>query len=1128
MINFIIGRAGSGKSHTVRQMIKNEIESGQRQVVLLVPEQQTVVWETKMASLLPASANLRLEITNFTRLSNSVFREGGGLVDTVIDEGGRNLLVWRAMLSVWEHLRVYNRDHEDRCIPHLMNAIDELKSSGVSPAEAEAALAELRAQRAESGRGDGGREGDLCARLSDAVMVYAAYNEILHGEYIDRGDLLANLAKALDKCDYFRGKAVFVDSFFSLTGPEERILYRIMDQADEVTLTFACPADAEEGRGEIQFGEVRSYLKNAATMAARLGKDINRISLTENRRHAQSPCLAAVEKYLFNYTSALPAAESADSIASDSVRIIKCADRYDEAEACASIIEKLHREGYRNSDIAVVAGNMTSREGVLDTVLRRHGINCFMSEPGSVSTSPAVRLVLSALGVAVGGWQRKNIIRLLKTGMTPVGRDAADIMEKFEGDIFETYTGTWNIHGRRMYTGDDWCMNPDGYKTEISETAATVLKWANSAKNKLIPPLDRLLSVFDGGVANVRDICERLVYFAEEYGVQRALTDIGRAYRNIGMSGDAKKAEASWLSVCEILDKMVTMLGDTRLDASRFAGLFARVAAAMDVSTIPTGIDEVVLGSATGVRFDSVKCVIMLGSVDGEFPASVRDGGSFFDEGDKTALLSVGLSLDSLDMDMRTAREYFMYYRTAASSTDRLYILAPTDGGAELSEGASRVRRIMESMGKDCLTAFAMMPLSEVIYSKAGAEYQLSRRTDPCEIRLLTSLAGDAAASDIPLTAENDVIAAEGNYNGERMNLSQTRIDTFVQCPFNYSCKYLMKIKPEARAEIRTPDIGTFMHHVLERFFGGMSGDRLTSGDISDEELDLVSREIIGEYLAALSEGSGVSSDGERDGRIGYLFVRLQRYVPVFLRAILRELEQSSFKPVAYELPMGIGGDGSMPPITFKTADGTEVVLRGIADRVDMYEAGGKKYLRVVDYKTGSKSFSMDNVSRGIDVQLLIYLFTVWKLGIPSLGITEDVVPAGAVYFSARPTAHPSETMLTPEAAAELSIDKIERSGVYLADEDVLRAMDKELGGKYVQIKVSGEEIKSSKKSTTLLSLDEFGSLYTELQEIIGKIATEMKCGRAEAKPTSVGGKNPCEWCDNRYICKISLDGKEE
>jgi ATP-dependent helicase/nuclease subunit B len=117
---------------------------------------------------------------------------------------------------------------------------------------------------------------------------------------------------------------------------------------------------------------------------------------------------------------------------------------------------------------------------------------------------------------------------------------------------------------------------------------------------------------------------------------------------------------------------------------------------------------------------------------------------------------------------------------------------------------------------------------------------------------------------------------------------------------------------------------------------------------------------------------------------------------------------------------------------------------------------------------------------------------------------------------------------MSPDDAAELAIDKIERSGVYLANEDVLRAMDRDLSGKYVGVKVSGEDIKSSGKGSTLLSLDEFGTLYTKLEEIIGKIATEMAGGKAEARPTKIGGKSPCEWCDNRYICRSGEKEEEE
>ena len=245
MLHFVTGRAGTGKTARIREEIVREMTESDRPVVILVPEQQTVAWETAMARLLPPSANLRLEITNFTRLANAVFREYGGLADPVIDEGSRTLVVWRAMLSVWEELTVYRRGgddagrggREDRNLPALTEAVDELKAAGISPGKAEEALRmleEIEAERAASRdplTGDGAERrggcGDLLSRFRDAVLVYAAYEDILHREAIDRGDLPARLADTLAEHPYFRGKAVFMDSFYSLTLPQEKILYRI-------------------------------------------------------------------------------------------------------------------------------------------------------------------------------------------------------------------------------------------------------------------------------------------------------------------------------------------------------------------------------------------------------------------------------------------------------------------------------------------------------------------------------------------------------------------------------------------------------------------------------------------------------------------------------------------------------------------------------------------------------------------------------------------------------------------------------------------------------------------------------------------------------------------------------------
>ncbi len=1136
MLHFLLGRAGTGKTSRIAEEAAREIASSTRPVVLLVPEQQTVAWETKMAARLPASANLRLEITNFTRLANSVFREAGGLADSILDEGARTLLVWRAMCSVRDSLTVYRAPEnmpgrEDRSLPKLMRAVDDFKTAGVSPAEAAAVLDRLEALRGEDDTADD-RSGDLLHRMRDAVLVYAAYEALLHEPQnadrgIDRGDLFHHLIRTLRLHPFFRGKAVFVDSFFSLTAPEQTILDLIFRQADEVWVTFACPpADALSG-DEFQFAEVREFYKTAVRLADRANLPYERIALTENLRHRDAPLLARIERDLFRYAAGPAPSSDPPEIPQDarkSAAILRCADLWDEAEACASLIDRLLSEGTAARDIAVVARNIETREGITDAVLRAHGIPCFLSESTAVSHSPAVRLVLAALAVEANGWQRRDVVRLIKTGLSPAA-DAADESGSFAAfaeDAFEQYAAVWNIRGRRMFTAPRWTMNPAGYRTEITPAGRALLDAANGVKDRVIPPLARLLSLFADGPAPVRDIAAGIVTLAEDYGIAARLPELGDACRALGLPADAMRAESSWDAVCKILDSMVELLGDTALDAGRFAGLFARAAAALDAGTIPTGQDEVVLGSASGVRFDEAKCVIMLGTVDGEFPGSVSDGPSFFDDRDKQLLETVGLAIGGPDTAMQSAREAFMFYRTAASASEKLFLLAPSDGGRTLSEGARRVGDILGAAGCPGVRAFGELPLSEILYHPATAEYLLSRRPDPADQEILKALVGESGKAAVPLTGISDRIARAQAAPTDRMRLSQTRIDTFLTCPFRYACRFGVKIEEPPEARITAADVGSFVHAVLERYFTEFPP---TDTPLSDGEMRAAASRIIGDYMDELARATG--GDLASDGRLTYLFRRLERHVLVFLRAISAEMAQSGFRPAAYEMPIGsprgAATENAARPLVIRTPDGASVTLDGIADRVDVWRSEGKEYLRIVDYKTGAKSFSLERVARGLDVQALLYLFSVWKNGLPGepvRGREDERVPAGAVYFSVRPQPVSSKHLLTAEEAAAQAEGQIERAGIWLSDETVLRAMDRELSGRYVPVREDKNGGLAASGKANLATLEDFGRICGEVETVIGEIAARIRAGSAEAKPQRISAFDPCESCAHRVICR--------
>ena len=70
MITFVFGHSGCGKSDYVAQCIRDDAARGQ-DAILIVPEQETLTRERAMASILPPSAPLTFEVTNFTRFINT-------------------------------------------------------------------------------------------------------------------------------------------------------------------------------------------------------------------------------------------------------------------------------------------------------------------------------------------------------------------------------------------------------------------------------------------------------------------------------------------------------------------------------------------------------------------------------------------------------------------------------------------------------------------------------------------------------------------------------------------------------------------------------------------------------------------------------------------------------------------------------------------------------------------------------------------------------------------------------------------------------------------------------------------------------------------------------------------------
>lgn len=180
-------------------------------------------------------------------------------------------------------------------------------------------------------------------------------------------------------------------------------------------------------------------------------------------------------------------------------------------------------------------------------------------------------------------------------------------------------------------------------------------------------------------------------------------------------------------------------------------------------------------------------------------------------------------------------------------------------------------------------------------------------------------------------------------------------------------------------------------------------------------------------------------------------------------------------------------------------------------DRVDGWVHGGRLYLRVVDYKTGSKSFSLSDVVHGLNMQMLLYLFALESQGKRLYG--QEPVPAGVLYIPARDILLSEDGDLTDEDIAARRREKLRRSGLVLDDPEVLLAMENSEDPVRLPVKWKG----GVPTGDSLATAERMGALGRRVEDTLKLLACELRSGSITATPhTRVRRRTPASGANTR------------
>jgi ATP-dependent helicase/nuclease subunit B len=200
---------------------------------------------------------------------------------------------------------------------------------------------------------------------------------------------------------------------------------------------------------------------------------------------------------------------------------------------------------------------------------------------------------------------------------------------------------------------------------------------------------------------------------------------------------------------------------------------------------------------------------------------------------------------------------------------------------------------------------------------------------------------------------------------------SASQLETYIACPFQFFCKYVLKLEPAERRDELDEDYterGSRIHNILQQL-------EEMKQQIHDQPHEELARIAVGTELdVTLADASEVD--------LGLAEIERRRLIQTIERYVvqLRDYESDPGAraiPHLFEVEFG-KEDPQRPHLEIGRGQRT-VRLQGKIDRIDLVESPEGRGFRVIDYKSGAGPSTTD-VSQARLLQLPLYAMAVERI----------------------------------------------------------------------------------------------------------------------------------------------------
>ncbi len=1091
-LNYIFGGSGSGKSRYIyNEILDRASKEPGKNFLIVVPDQFTMQTQKDLVTLSPGNCIMNIDILSFSRLTHRIFEECGFDKRPILDDTGKSLVLRKLSGNIAEDLTILGKNLSKQGYIHeIKSSISEFMQYGIGKEETDKLL--------ESCKG----RGALFYKLKDLSIVYEKFLKYIEGSFITKEETLDLVCERIDKSKLVKDSVMVFDGFTGFTPVQYRLLRKCLKLAEKVYITLTIPGDRDKYNPYKLLGYEDLFYLSRKTVF-----DLSRICDEEgieagddvylsgdSKRTEGNPCLTHLEKSLFR----LPVVKKEFNNTDDSISIYECRNPEAEVSKAAERIRHLVREkGYQYRDISIICGDLEDYAPHIEAQFARYGIPAYIDRTAHIVLNPFTEYIKSGISMVVKNFTYDSVFHFLRSGMACLSDE--------ETDEFENYCIRFGIKGKKQYSTvftkatKDMSKNPEtfdrinGLRSRFIESVEPLLRQGKTAG-------DYANNLYDFLVAS--GCAEKLAEYEEEF---KSMNDL------------AKAAEYSQIygKIMDLLDQVVNLLGDEEMSLKEFGEILEAGFGEIKIGTIPQSVDRVLVGDNKRSRLKEVKALIFLG-VNDEYIPSKGGGTGIISDFDREYLAESGVELSPGPREQMYIQRYYLYLNLTKSSEKLILTYSKTD-----DEGKSRkpaylintVKSLFEGLEVDKDRGFsdagAETAKKGLEALAAGLRKLALGSEDQEEVSRIIALLKIYRDLGIEINTVDELItAAFKSYTsnplskavakaiyGQTVVNSVSRMEEFATCQYKHFLKHGLTIKERDEYDFESRDVGNVAHTILEDFGRKLDENRLSWLEFDEATGARLIDECLNDAAASYNETILYSN-----ARNQYFIERLRRIMNRTIFNLQTQLKKGSFVPEKAEFSFD------------------DYAMMGRIDRFDICEDKDRVYVKIIDYKTGSKKFDLSSLYYGLQMQLAVYMDAAMKYE-KRIHPDKEIVPAAMLYYNVKDPVVEAPEGATPEEISNLIDDTHRMTGVVNSDEYIIRKLDSEFEKKSSVIPVEFLKGSGFTKASSVFSKEEMDEISCFVNKKIKEIGRRISDGEIEINPYVYGQSDSCKYCDYRGVC---------